>query len=109
MQGVGIKTDHMLLAGGGSVDPRWQQMLADFLGVPLVPAHDLGNATLGAAYLGGIAARHWRGVGDIPFPRATGTPVTPRPQAGLDDLLARFRATYRVLKDVPDARRVRRA
>ncbi|MGN6142139.1 MAG: xylulokinase, partial [Mesorhizobium sp.] len=73
-------------------------LLADILEMPLVPAHGLGNATIGAAYLGGIAAGHWRGFGDIPFPGERGVPVEPRPFAGLDTLLTRFRATYRGLK-----------
>lgn len=100
MQGIGVSADHILLTGGGSTDPRWQQMLADILEMPLVPAHDLGNATIGAAYLGGIAAGHWRGPDDIPFPADLGAPVEPRPFEGLDELLARFRATYRGLKDI---------
>lgn len=98
MRGIGIAADRILLTGGGSTDPRWQQLLADVLEMPLVPAHGLGNATIGAAYLGGIAAGHWRGFGDIPFPGERGVPVEPRPFAGLDTLLARFRATYRGLK-----------
>jgi xylulokinase len=98
MRGIGISAEHMLLTGGGSTDPRWQQMLADILQMPLVPAHDLGNATIGAAYLGGIAAGHWRGVEDIPFPRQLGATIEPRPFEGLDELLALFRATYRGLK-----------
>lgn len=98
MRGIGVSADRMLLTGGGSVDPRWRQLLADVLEVPLVPAHDLGNATIGAAYLGGIAAGHWQGAADIPFPAEAGAPVEPRPFDGLDALLARFRQTYRGLK-----------
>ena len=73
-------------------------MLADIVGVPFVPAHELGNATLGAAYLGGIAAGHWQGIDEVPVPGATGAAIEPRPFDGLDELLARFRATYRGLK-----------
>lgn len=98
MRGFGVSADRILLTGGGSTDPRWQQLLADILEMPLVPAHDLGNATIGAAYLGGIAAGHWRGTEDIPFPDRPGAPVEPRPFDGLDDLLALFRSTYRGLK-----------
>ncbi|MFV0332944.1 MAG: xylulokinase [Tropicimonas sp.] len=98
MRGIGVSADRILLTGGGSTDPRWQQLLADILQVPLVPAHDLGNATIGAACLGGIAAGHWRSVGDIPFPDHLGATVGPRPFEGLDALLAQFRATYRGLR-----------
>ncbi|WKL36498.1 FGGY-family carbohydrate kinase [Sinorhizobium meliloti] len=98
LRGVGVSADRILLTGGGSTDPRWQQMLADILEVPLVPAHDLGNATIGAAYLGGMAAGHWRSIEAIPFPDDLGRPIEPRPFQGLDALLPRFRATYRGLK-----------
>ena len=98
MRGIGVSADRILLTGGGGTDPRWQQLLADMLEMPLVPAHDLGNATIGAAYLGGIAAGHWRTVDDIPFPANSTTTVEPRPFEGLDALLSRFRATYRGLK-----------
>ncbi|WP_018011174.1 xylulokinase [Sinorhizobium medicae] len=100
LRGIGLSADRMLLTGGGSTDPRWQQMLADILQVPLVPAHELGNATIGAAYLGGMAAGHWRGVEDIPFPQDPAAPVEPRPFDGLDVLLSRFRATYRGLRHI---------
>lgn len=100
LRGIGLSADRMLLTGGGSTDPRWQQMLADILQVPLVPAHELGNATIGAAYLGGIAAGHWRGVEDIPFPENSAAPVEPRLFEGLNVLLSRFRATYRGLRHI---------
>jgi len=98
MRGIGVSADRILLTGGGSTDPRWRQLLADILQMPLVPAHELGNATIGAAYLGGITAGRWRGIEDIPFPDQLGETVEPRPFAGLDELLALFRATYRGLK-----------
>ena len=48
------------LAGGGSVDARWRQLLADVLGAQL-DAIDCPNAAArGAALLGGIACGHWR-------------------------------------------------
>lgn len=98
MREIGVSADRILLTGGGSVDPRWQQMLADILQVPLVPAHELGNATIGAAYLGGLAAGRWSGLSDIPVPESPGAPVEPRSFDGLDELLFRFRGTYRGLK-----------
>jgi xylulokinase len=100
LRAVGVSADRILLTGGGSTDTRWQQLLADILEVPLVPAHDLGNATIGAAYLGGMAAGHWRSIEDIPFPDRPGSLIEPRPFEGLNALLLRFRATYRGLKHV---------
>ncbi|MGB5801108.1 MAG: FGGY-family carbohydrate kinase, partial [Mesorhizobium sp.] len=94
----GVTASHMLLTGGGSTDPRWRQLLADIIRMPLTPALDMGNATLGAAYLGGLAADHWTSPDDIPFATATEATIDPRPFDGLDEYLARFRATYRGLK-----------
>ncbi|MBL3683952.1 hypothetical protein F2981_01640 [Sinorhizobium meliloti] len=65
------------LTGGGSTDTRWQQLLADILEVPLVPAHDLGNATIGAPISEGMAAGHWRSIEDIPFPDHPGSLIEP--------------------------------
>jgi len=95
---IGLGADPILLTGGGSVEPRWQQLLADVLQVPLLPAHELGNATLGAAYLGGMAAGHWQDIHDVPWPDRPSARIEPRTFDGLDALLGRFRATYLGLK-----------
>ncbi|MGU7781624.1 xylulokinase [Burkholderia sp. PU8-34] len=48
------------LAGGGSVDPRWRQLLADALDASLDAVDCPNAATRGAALLGGVAIGHWR-------------------------------------------------
>ncbi|CAB3757365.1 carbohydrate kinase [Burkholderia sp. MSh2] len=48
------------LAGGGSVDPRWRQLLADALGASLQAIDCPNAATRGAALLAGVAVGHWR-------------------------------------------------
>jgi sugar (pentulose or hexulose) kinase len=48
------------LAGGGSVDARWRQLLADTLGARLDAIDCPNAATRGAALLGGVAYGHWR-------------------------------------------------
>ncbi|KVG89738.1 carbohydrate kinase [Burkholderia ubonensis] len=48
------------LAGGGSVDPRWRQLLADALGASLDAVDCPNAATRGAALLAGVATGHWR-------------------------------------------------
>ncbi|KWC46855.1 FGGY family carbohydrate kinase [Burkholderia ubonensis] len=48
------------LAGGGSVDPRWRQLLADALGAALDAVDCPNAATRGAALLAGVAIGHWR-------------------------------------------------
>lgn len=47
------------LAGGGSVDPRWRQLLADALGASLDAVDCPNAATRGAALLAGVAIGHW--------------------------------------------------
>ncbi|MHA7475348.1 FGGY-family carbohydrate kinase, partial [Burkholderia pseudomallei] len=47
------------LAGGGSVEPRWRQLLADALDVELHAVDGADAAARGAALLGGVAAGHW--------------------------------------------------
>jgi xylulokinase len=52
----GEPIDHLRLAGGGTKDPGWRQMLADVLGRPLVPMEVEAASGLGAALLGARAA-----------------------------------------------------
>lgn len=47
---------HLRLAGGGTTDPAWRQMLADILGRVLVPVDVPAASGLGAALLGARAA-----------------------------------------------------
>jgi len=48
------------LAGGGTRDPRWRQMLADVLGRPLLAVPDSSASARGAALLAGVAAGAYR-------------------------------------------------
>ena len=96
----GVTAPSMLLTGGGTTDPRWRQLLADTIGVPLVPAVAPGTAALGAAYLAGLAVGRWHGARDLPVSGSVDATVMPRPDPGLERRLARFRATYRALKAV---------
>jgi len=82
------------LAGGGSVDARWRQLLADALDVEL-DAIDCPNAAArGAALLGGLACGHWR-ESDLAALAPTATRVaSPRKDAALDERYARFIDLY---------------
>ncbi|MGS0893670.1 xylulokinase [Burkholderia stagnalis] len=62
------------LAGGGSVDPRWRQLLADALGASLDAVDCPNAATRGAALLAGVALGHWR-EGDLRTLAPTASPV----------------------------------
>jgi xylulokinase len=52
----GERVAHLRLAGGGTTDPAWRQMLADILGHPLAPVEVTAASGLGAAMLGARAA-----------------------------------------------------
>ena len=55
----GARVPVLRLAGGGSVDPRWRQLLADALDVELHAVDCPNAAARGAAMLGGLARGHW--------------------------------------------------
>lgn len=52
----GERVAHLRLAGGGTTDPAWRQMLADILGHTLAPVEVTAASGLGAAMLGARAA-----------------------------------------------------
>ena len=52
---VGIKPESMRLAGGGTVNPAWQQMLATILETPLEVVEVPSASARGAAYLAALA------------------------------------------------------
>lgn len=56
----GVEVPALKLAGGGSVDPRWRQLLADALDVELHALDCPNAAARGAALSGGVACGHWR-------------------------------------------------
>ena len=91
----GVEVAALKLAGGGSVDPRWRQLLADALDVELHALDCPNAAARGAALLGGIACGHWR-VGDAAQALAPkSSPVaSPSRDAALARRYARFIDLY---------------
>ncbi|HKT98141.1 MAG TPA: FGGY-family carbohydrate kinase, partial [Paraburkholderia sp.] len=82
------------LAGGGSVDARWRQLLADVLGAQL-DAIDCPNAAArGAALLGGVACGHWRMDELAALAPAATRVAEPRADAALTQRYARFIDLY---------------
>lgn len=105
LAGLGGRPQEVVLAGGGSRSPIWQQMVADLYGVPvrrlLVSEQSaMGAAILAAAAVGFLdaatAARQWTRLGD---------PVNPDTAAG--ERYARqyelFRAAYQANRDLMHA------
>ncbi|WP_434660943.1 FGGY family carbohydrate kinase [Paraburkholderia sp. A3BS-1L] len=82
------------LAGGGSVDARWRQLLADVLGARL-DAIDCPNAAArGAALLGGVACGHWRMDELAALAPAATCVAQPHADAALAQRYARFIDLY---------------
>ncbi|MGH8781052.1 xylulokinase [Paraburkholderia sp.] len=90
----GAPVSTLRLAGGGSVDARWRQLLADALDVEL-HALDCPNAAgRGAAILGGLACGHWH-AGDLAALAPASTLVAaPRADGALAQRHARFIELY---------------
>jgi xylulokinase len=66
------------LVGGGALEPRWQQMLSDVLGVPLLSSGTSNASARGAALLGGLAIGVYQNafetVQHLPQPRVVAVP-----------------------------------
>ncbi len=78
------------LAGGGSVDARWRQLLADVLDVEL-DAIDCPNAAArGAAMLVGLACGHWSEADLAALAPAATRVASPTGDTGLARRYARF-------------------
>ncbi|ACC69674.1 FGGY family carbohydrate kinase [Paraburkholderia phymatum] len=90
----GARVSALRLAGGGSVDPRWRQLLANALQVELHAVDCPNAAARGAALLGGIAAGHWH-AGDLAALAPAATRVAgPQGDAQLAARYARFIDLY---------------
>lgn len=92
LRAAGHDLETALLAGGGSTTGWWQQLLADALGIPLIP-HTVADASVrGAALLGSLA------IGERIDPTTQvrrGSPVMPNP-TDLSAALAAYRQAVTV-------------
>ncbi|WP_406867522.1 xylulokinase [Paraburkholderia fungorum] len=90
----GATVTALKLAGGGSVDARWRQLLADALNVELYAADCPNAAPRGAAILGGLASGHWH-ARDLAALAPGATRVAgPQGDAALAERYARFLDLY---------------
>ncbi|HET9849818.1 MAG TPA: xylulokinase [Candidatus Dormibacteraeota bacterium] len=56
---TGVTAKQLRLAGGGSFDPRWRQLVADVLEQPLYATPTTAVSALGAALLAGVGFGTW--------------------------------------------------
>ncbi len=82
------------LAGGGSVDPRWRQLLADALDAELEALACPNVGARGAALIAGLSCGHWREA-DLPALAPPAERVAgPSGDAAVAGRYARFLALY---------------
>lgn len=62
---TGITASALRLAGGGTTEPRWRQMLADVLERPLFASRTAAASARGAALLAGIGFGAWPGADQV--------------------------------------------
>ncbi len=91
----GLPVRALRLAGGGSIEPRWRQLLADALDVELLAVDCPHAAARGAALLAGVAAGHWRAAELAALAPAASCVATPGGDAALAARHARFVELYR--------------
>ena len=92
---TGVNAPELRLAGGGTIHPRWRQLLSDVLGRPLL-ATDVPDASArGAALLAGVATGVFRDaqatLAFAPTPVLVAEPVS---NDAYHDTYARFRDLY---------------
>ena len=90
---VGIEAPSLRLAGGGTLDPRWRQLLANTLQRPLYTNQISVASARGAALLAGVASGVFSSCEDTlrfaPVPR-----LVAEPQENLEEAYRRFKVLY---------------
>jgi len=82
LEASGIPVTELHLAGGGTVDAAWRQLLADVLGKPLRATSSWAGAARGAALLAGVCAGVYKTVNHTPaLGLSTDLAVEPGPRA----------------------------
>ncbi len=99
LEQTGIEAETLRLAGGGTLQSSWRQLLADVLGRPLYAVSVPSASAKGAALLAGLAGGVFKSVTETaalsPEPELV---ATPNPQPQLESAFRRFRALYPALK-----------
>ncbi|MEO6796361.1 MAG: xylulokinase [Candidatus Dormibacter sp.] len=95
LTGTGINANGLRLAGGGTTEPRWRQMLADVLQRPLYAALPTAASAKGAALLAGIGFGAWPGAAGVaPLAEPVELVASPNPADPYRDAYQRYRELY---------------
>ena len=101
MTATGIRVPSLRLAGGGTIEPAWQQLLADVLQVPLYCSTVAAASGRGAAILAGLGTGVYRSITAVPIENVNPdrvinpNPLTP----DLEAAWHRYRSLYSPLHD----------
>ncbi len=101
MTAINISVPALNLTGGGTIDPVWQQLIADVLQVPLHPLTMSAASSRGAAILAGLGTEIYRSLSTVPkleagYDRVI-TPNTVTPE--LEAAWHRYQSLYSPLHD----------
>jgi xylulokinase len=92
---TGTIPTELRLAGGGTVEPDWRQLLADVMQVPLCSVAVSAASARGAAMLAGMGSGAYESVQAMPQTPMQGNPVVPRsPNPNLVDAWERYQSLY---------------
>ena len=94
LQDVGIDPEALRLAGGGTLEPRWRQLLAAILHKPLQPTAVSSASARGAALLAGLACQHFQPEDLAKLRPKPEEHIASEPRAELDEAYAAFRDLY---------------
>jgi xylulokinase len=100
LEQTGIEAETLRLAGGGTLQSSWRQLLADVLGKPLYAVSVPSASAKGAALLAGLAGGVFKSISETaslsPEPELVATPTQ---QPELESAFGRFRALYPAIKE----------
>jgi xylulokinase len=99
---AGVAPSEVRVTGGGARSAVWRQIVADVLGMPLLPLTTAEGPALGAALLAGVAARIYPSVpAACALTVSTAAPVLPDAvaQARYAQLYPLYQGTYAALRD----------
>lgn len=102
LERTGIKAPQLRLAGGGTAESPWRQLLADVLGRPLLafsPSLASKASARGAALLAGLASEVYEKRDIMALAPETGTAVVPRNTAPYEPAYARYTELYHRLRE----------
>ena len=90
---TGISATELRVAGGGTVEPAWRQLLADVLQLPLYSVTVSAASARGAALLAGIGIGSYVDANNVPPVTIAAQPMTPRPpNSNLTDAWKRYQS-----------------